>query len=106
MSTSILRCWGCRIFCGGSAIDIELRLSKDLNERMLLFLFHWCGECQALSEIKKHYPMITITDTSRGHSGNEVTSNTTPAGTPGETVTYNFIAIVPDCLSGVIISRE
>ncbi|EOW6647184.1 hypothetical protein ACOZ0N_004175 [Cronobacter muytjensii] len=89
----------------GRATDIELRLSRDPQEKKLLWVSHWQGPCLTLSEIKKHYPTLTITDTPRGHSENEVTSYTTPAGAAGVAVTFSFTAKVPDCLSDVIISR-
>ncbi|QNQ18355.1 hypothetical protein HF650_00355 [Kosakonia sp. SMBL-WEM22] len=90
----------------GRATGIELRLSRDPHEKTVMFMFHWRGECLTRSEIKKHYPMLTITDTPRGHSLDEVTSYTTPAGASGESVTFSFTAKMPDCLSDVIISRE
>ncbi|KAB0874885.1 hypothetical protein FZI19_16750 [Cronobacter muytjensii] len=89
----------------GRATDIELRLSRDPQEKTLLWISHWQGPCLTLSEIKKHYPTLTITDTPRGHSENEVTSYTTPAGASGEAVTFSFTVKVPYCLSDVIISR-
>ncbi|ELY3545923.1 hypothetical protein SMX40_004308 [Cronobacter turicensis] len=90
----------------GKLTDIELRLSRDPHEKTLLFISHWQGRCLTLNEIKQHYPLLTITDTPRGHSENEVTSYTTPAGASGEAVTFSFTAKAPDCLNDVIISRE
>ncbi|EOI3446010.1 hypothetical protein ACMSWW_004077 [Cronobacter turicensis] len=90
----------------GKLTDIELRLSREPHEKMLLFISHWQGPCLTLNEIKQHYPVLTITDTPRGHSENEVTSYTTPAGASGEAVTFSFTAKAPDCLNDVIISRE
>lgn len=90
----------------GRATDMELRLSRDPQEKTLLWISHWQGPCLTLNEIKKHYPTLTITDTPRGHSENEVTSYTTPAGASGEAVTFSFTVKAPDCLSDVIISRE
>lgn len=89
----------------GRATDIELRLSRDPQEKTLLWVSHWQGPCLTLSEIKKHYPTLTITDPPRGHSENEVTSYTTPAGAAGEAVAFSFTVKTPDCLSDVIISR-
>ncbi|MDK1227725.1 hypothetical protein [Cronobacter turicensis] len=90
----------------GKLTDIELRLSRDPQEKTLLFISRWQGRCLTLNEIKQHYPVLTITDTPRGHSQNEVTSYTTPAGASGEAVTFSFTAKAPDCLNDVIISRE
>ncbi|EKY3200875.1 hypothetical protein RBA29_004034 [Cronobacter turicensis] len=90
----------------GKLTNIELRLSRDPHEKTLLFISHWQGPCLTLNEIKQHYPLLTITDTPRGHSENEVTSYTTPAGASGEAVTFSFTAKAPDCLNDVIISRE
>ncbi|EOZ6415171.1 hypothetical protein ACQUXI_004321 [Cronobacter turicensis] len=90
----------------GKLTNIELRLSREPHEKMLLFISHWQGPCLTLNEIKQHYPVLTITDTPRGHSENEVTSYTTPAGASGEAVTFSFTAKAPDCLNDVIISRE
>ncbi|EOV8962278.1 hypothetical protein ACN6U0_004139 [Cronobacter turicensis] len=90
----------------GKLTDIELRLSRDPQKKTLLFISHWQGPCLTLNEIKQHYPVLTITDTPRGHSENEVTSYTTPAGASGEAVTFSFTAKAPDCLNDVIISRE
>ncbi|EGT5684026.1 hypothetical protein ACI49Z_004489 [Cronobacter turicensis] len=90
----------------GKLTDIELRLSREPHEKTLLFISHWQGPCLTLNEIKQHYPVLTITDTPRGHSENEVTSYTTPAGASGEAVTFSFTAKAPDCLNDVIISRE
>ncbi|ELY4483299.1 hypothetical protein SMZ77_004087 [Cronobacter turicensis] len=89
----------------GKLTDIELRLSRDPQEKTLLFISRWQGRCLTLNEIKQHYPVLTITDTPRGHSENEVTSYTTPAGASGEAVTFSFTAKAPDCLNDVIISR-
>ncbi|ELY4128882.1 hypothetical protein ACU9IM_003994 [Cronobacter malonaticus] len=90
----------------GKLTDIELRLSRDPQEKTLLFISHWQGRCLTLNDVKQHYPELTITDTPRGHSQNEVTSYTTPAGASGEAVTFSFSAKTPDCLNDVIISRE
>ncbi|ELY6246888.1 hypothetical protein SNQ22_003280 [Cronobacter universalis] len=90
----------------GKLTDIELRLSRDPQEKTLLFISHWQGACLTLNDVKQHYPVLTITDTPRGHSENEVTSYTTPAGASGEAVTFSFSAKTPDCLNDVIISRE
>ncbi|HBI11054.1 MAG TPA: hypothetical protein DDY57_13115 [Franconibacter pulveris] len=93
-------------FAAGKVTDIELRLSRDPQEKTLLWVSHWQGACLTLNDIKQHYPVLTITDTPRGHSENEVTSYTTPAGASGEAVTFSFTAKAPDCLSDIIISRE
>ncbi|EOC3070562.1 hypothetical protein ABUP50_003095 [Cronobacter malonaticus] len=90
----------------GKLTNIELRLSRDPQEKTLLFISHWQGACLTLNDVKQHYPELTITDTPRGHSQNEVTSYTTPAGASGEAVTFSFSAKTPDCLNDVIISRE
>ncbi len=89
----------------GRATDIELRLSRDPQEKTLVWISHWQGPCLTLNDVKQHYPVLTITDTPRGHSKNEVTSYTTPAGASGEAVTFSFTVKAPDCLSDVIISR-
>lgn len=90
----------------GRATDIELRLSRDPQEKTLLWISHWQGPCLTLNDVKQHYPVLTIIDTPRGHSENEVTSYTTPAGASGEAVTFSFTVKAPDCLSDVIISRQ
>ncbi|EPN9527359.1 hypothetical protein ACT5AM_002033 [Cronobacter malonaticus] len=90
----------------GKLTDIELRLSRDPQEKTLLFISHWQGQCLTLNDVKQRYPMLKITDTPRGHSQNEVTSYTMPAGASGEAVTFSISEKTPDCLSNVIISRE
>ena len=90
----------------GKLTDIELRLNRDPQEKTLLWVSHWQGRCLTLNDVKQHYPVLTITDTPRGHSQNEVTSYTTPAGASGEAVTFSFSEKTPDCLSNVIISRD
>ncbi|ALB61122.1 FIG00553595: hypothetical protein [Cronobacter condimenti 1330] len=90
----------------GRVTDIQLRLSRDAQEKTLLFISHWQGACLTLNDVKQHHPELTITDTPRGHSENEVTSYTTPAGASGEAVTFSFSAKAPDCLNDVIISRD
>ncbi|ELQ6264765.1 hypothetical protein [Cronobacter malonaticus] len=90
----------------GKLTDTELRLSRDPQEKTLLWVSHWQGACLTLNDVKQHYPILAITDTPRGHSQNEVTSYTTPAGASGEAVTFSFSEKTPDCLSHVIISRE
>jgi len=91
---------------GGQLNDIDIRLSKSLNDHAPFMRFTWQGQCVKLPTIKTHFPQLTLTDVPHGHSENETTSYTSVADANGQSVSFAFAVKQPDCLQQVVIASR
>lgn len=78
--------------------NVDLRI-KIVGPHPGFMVLNIAGACVTIEQVRSHYSALTITDTPRGHSINDVTSYTSEQ--PWGKVSFSFAERNPKCLSSV-----